>query len=443
MIVILGAGLAGLSTAYHLRRAGCRAFALHEREDRPGGLCRSEARDGFTFDYTGHFLHLRTPEAKRLATRLLGDQLATVVRSSWVFSQGVFTRYPFQTNTYGLPVETVKEVLLGYIQARCCGNLKSEMPRNFEQWVYETFGCGIAKHFMIPYNEKVWAAHPRELTTDWMGRYVPPAPIEKVIEGALSDKAAGEGYNATFRYPRRGGIEPLVRALTARVANARRGTRNAELLHVASEAIAIDVRRRRVEFSDGSRADYAALVSTLPLPELVARLRGAPDGVLAAAAKLRWASVFALNLGLRHDLTEGRQWVYVPERRFRFYRVGCFSNAARSMAPPGHAAVWAEVSYLGGTGFQPAVARRQILDGLREMGWLRSARDIAVEWPLVIPHAYVTYNAPRRRAVATILRYLGRHGIHSIGRYGRWEYSSMEDALLQGRATAGRLLESS
>ena len=82
MFLILGAGLAGLSTAYHLRRGGCRAVALHEREERPGGLCRSEARDGFTFDHTGHFLHLRTPEMKRLASRLLGRGLASVTRNS-------------------------------------------------------------------------------------------------------------------------------------------------------------------------------------------------------------------------------------------------------------------------------------------------------------------------------------------------------------------------
>ena len=119
MIIILGAGLTGLSAAYHLRRGGCRDWALYEREDRPGGLCRSESLGGFTFDYTGHFLHLRTPEMKRLAGRLLGHGLDRVTRSSWIWSQGVFTRYPFQTNTYGLPVETVKEILLGYIQARC------------------------------------------------------------------------------------------------------------------------------------------------------------------------------------------------------------------------------------------------------------------------------------------------------------------------------------
>jgi protoporphyrinogen oxidase len=438
LIVILGAGLAGLSTAYHLRRAGRRDIALHEREERPGGLCRSEARDGFTFDHTGHFLHLRTPAVERLLSRWMGPELGRVVRNSWVFSQGVFTRYPFQTNTYGLPVETVKEVLLGYIQAHygrvsvpraAC---RVSQPRlSFERWVYDTFGPGIAEHFMLPYNEKVWCIHPRLLTTEWMGRYVPPAPIEKVIEGALTDKKSGEGYNATFRYPRHGGIEAVVRALAARAGPIRLG----------SEALEVDLRRRRVRFADGEAADYEALVSTLPLPELVARLRGAPDGVRDAAARLRWSSLFGLGLGLRSDATQGRQWVYVPERRFRFYRVGCFSNVARSMAPAGCSAVWAEVSYRGGRGFQP-FTRREILDGLKEMGWLRSRRDIAVEWPLDIPYAYVTYDANRRAATRAILRTLERHSVHSIGRYGRWEYSSMEDALLQGREAAQRLLYS-
>jgi len=322
-------------------------------------------------------------------------------------------------------------------------------PRlSFERWVYETFGAGIAKHFMVPYNEKVWCVHPRFLTTEWMGRYVPPAPIEEVIEGALTDKVSDEGYNATFRYPRHGGIESVVRALAAR----------AGPVHLGSEAVEIDPRRRRVRFADGQVADYEALVSTLPLPELVARLRGAPDGVRGAAARLRWSSLFALNLGLRCDGTEGRHWVYVPERRFPFYRVGCFSNVARSMAPPGCAAVWAEVSYPGDCGLRIAdcglkseirnpksetlcVLRRQVLEGLKEMGWLSSHRDIAVERPLDIPYAYVTYDANRRAATRAILRTLERHRIYSIGRYGRWEYSSMEDAILQGRETAQQLLE--
>jgi len=440
MVLILGAGLAGLSTAYHLRRAGWRACALYEREERPGGLCRSEARDGFTFDYTGHFLHLRTPEMKRLASRLLGHELAQVVRSSWIFSHGVYTRYPFQTNSYGLPIPVVKEILLGYIQARyetvavprgpADGQGLAEPRASFERWIYETFGPGIAKHFMMPYNDKLWAVPPRFLTTEWMGRYVPPAPLDQVVEGALTDQASGVGYNAFFRYPRQGGIETLVRALARRVGP----------IHQGMEATSIDLRRRRVGFADGTAAGYEALVSTLPLPELLARLKPLPDSVAEAAARLRWSSVFAVNLGLRTDRTEGRHWVYVPERRYNFYRLGCFSNAAPAMAPRRGAAAWAEISYNAHRPLDRAAARRQAVEGLADIGLLGSRREIETEWLLDIPYAYVTYDANHRRATRTIHRFLERHGIHSIGRYGKWEYSSMEDALIQGQATAQELL---
>jgi len=440
MFVILGAGLTGLSTAYSLRRAGCRHWTLYERESRPGGLCRSETRHGFTFDYTGHFLHLRTPAMKRRAGRWLGSKLARVARSSWIYSQGVYTRYPFQTNTYGLPIETVKEIVLGYIRARY---EKVDVPRepvadaglpeprrSFERWIYETFGAGIARHFMIPYNDKLWGVHPRFMTTEWMGRYVPPAPLEQVVEGALTGATSSVGYNAFFRYPRRGGIETLVRALAQRVPT----------IHLGCEATAIDVRLRRVDFADGSSTHYDQLVSTLPLPELMARIRPLPPSVAEAAGKLRWSSLFAVNLGLSCDRTEGRHWVYVPERRYTFYRMGCFSNAAQSMAPRGQSAVWAEVSYNAHRPLDRTAARRAAIDGLRRIGFLRSRRDIAAEWLLDIPYAYVTFDAHHRAATRAIHRYLARHGIHSVGRYGRWEYSSMEDALLAGQATAERLL---
>lgn len=467
MIVILGAGLAGLSTAYHLRRGGCRNVALYEREERPGGLARSETIDGFTFDRTGHFLHLRDPAMKRLASRWLGAELPQVVRSSWIFSHGVYTRYPFQTNTYGLPIGIVKECLLGYIRAR---QGRAEVPRepadgqglpepkhSFERWIYETFGAGIARHFMIPYNDKIWGVHPRYLTTEWMGRYVPPAPIEQVVEGALTDQTASVGYNATFRYPRRGGIEFFARALA----------RRASPVLVGHEAVEIDVRRRRVRFADGSAAEYERLVSTLPLPELCRRLKPLPKRVGDAAAKLRWSSVFALNLGIRCDPRRatiaserggrragraraearacppaGVHWVYVPERRYVFYRMGCFSNAARAMAPRGHSSIWLEVSHGAHRPIDRRAVRRKALDALKGAGFLRSRRDIVAEWPLDIPCAYVTFDAHRGRAVATIRRHLEKHNILSIGRYGRWEYSSMEDALLQGRDTARRLLTS-
>jgi protoporphyrinogen oxidase len=440
MIVILGAGLAGLSAAYHLRAAGRRDLTLFERDARPCGFARSHAVGPYTFDHTGHFLHLRDPDIQRLVLGWLGDRLPEVRRSSWIFSHGVYTHYPFQTNTYGLPVEIVKECLLGYIQARYetveipDGDVTdrdlAKPEYSFEQWIYETFGPGIAKHFMIPYNDKLWGLHPRYMTATWMGRFVPPAPIEAVIEGGLTDQTPNVGYNATFRYPVEGGIETFAREFA----------RRAGTIDCQHEATEIDTRERRVVFSNGEAAEYDVLVSTLPLPQLCRRLRPLPDEIGEACAKLKWSSVFAVNLGLRVDRTDGRHWAYVPERKYGFYRVGCFSNASRSMAPEGHSSVWVETGYNARRPIDRAKARRDAIEGLKAMGWLSGEGDIAAEWLLDIPCAYVTFDACHAEATRTIHRYLEQEGIFATGRYGRWEYSSMEDAIIHGRSVADKLL---
>jgi protoporphyrinogen oxidase len=441
VIVIIGAGLSGLSTAYFLRRGGRRDYALFEREDRPGGLVRSHVIDGFTFDYTGHFLHLRDPDIRRLVARWLGKQLPAVVRNSSIFSHGIYTRYPFQTNTYGLPVDVVKACVLGYVQARF-GAVDTvfdepteetglpEPRHSFARWIYEAFGSGIAKHFMIPYNDKLLGIHPRHLTSKWMERFVPPVQLEAVIEGALTDKTASLGYNASFLYPAEGGIETIGQEIA----------RHAGTINTSHEVVRIDTRKRRVHFADGGSVEYETLVSTMPLPLLCRCLHPLPHGIADAAGKLRCSSLFAINWGIRGDRTEGRQWVYVPERKFCFYRAGCYSNAARSMAPRDHASVWIEVAYNGRRPVDRKKVRLAALDGLREMGILTGRRDIVAEWPLDIPFAYVTFDAHHAKATRTIHNHLERHNIYSIGRYGRWEYSSMEDAILQGRETANRLL---
>ncbi len=103
--------------------------------------------------------------------------------------------------------------------------------------------------------------------------------------------------------------------------------------------------------------------------------------------------------------------------------------------------IWLEISHNAHRPLDRNAARTQALDALKQTGFIQSRRDIVAEWLLDIPCAYVTYDAHHAKATRTIHRHLARHGIHSVGRYGRWEYSSMEDALIQGRIIADTLLE--
>ncbi|MDD5154965.1 MAG: FAD-dependent oxidoreductase, partial [Candidatus Omnitrophica bacterium] len=151
-VIVIGAGLAGLSAAWHLQKKGIDAMVF-EKEPRVGGLCRSKNINGFIFDYDGHLLHFRHRYSFNLVKSLLKNNLVEHRRNAWVYSHGTFTRYPFQGNFYGLPTAIAKECLLGFIRASKNGLAEKE-NLNFLQWINRTFGKGIAAHFMIPYNSK-------------------------------------------------------------------------------------------------------------------------------------------------------------------------------------------------------------------------------------------------------------------------------------------------
>ncbi len=216
--VIIGGGLAGLSAGYHLAE---HEPAVFEREKEIGGLCRSFTQDGFTFDCTGHLIHLRNPYTKELVAKLLPDAFHAHERLASIYSKSVTTPYPFQANTYGLPPEVVKECVMGFVESM--QEHAGGAPANFHDWTLRTFGTGIAKHFMLPYNEKFWKQDLRNITSDWVSWSIPKPTLEEVVNGALGLTNKGMGYNPKFIYPKDGGIDCLPRALATSIARIHSG----------------------------------------------------------------------------------------------------------------------------------------------------------------------------------------------------------------------------
>ena len=427
-MLIAGGGLTGISAALHLRSR----YLLCEREAALGGLSVTRERDGFLFDRTGHWLHLRDPGVTRLVEEVMGGQLMTVRRRARVFKDGVLTRYPFQANLHGLPPKVVYECLLSFVQSRMArratdGQGGGADPRNFEEYIRHHFGDGIAEHFMIPYNEKLWGVHPREITSAWCSRFVPIPDLEQVLAGAVGHAPAEMGYNISFRYPRTGGIGSFTAALVRRV-DARAVRTGVALESVDPSA--------RVAVVGGERIAYGALVSSLPLPALVDRLVNPPDEVVAAAGKLRATPVLYLSVAARTSPPEGFHWIYVPERRLPFYRVGVYSNAVPSMAPPGGSSLYVELASRDeGRGLDDLLS--EVIPALVEVRALRAAQDLVFAELERIEHAYVVFDEEYERALGTIHPYLERHNIFARGRYGSWIYNSMEDSLIAGRDVAG------
>lgn len=423
-VVILGGGLTGISTAFHLRRP----WLLLEKEARLGGHARTDETRGFHFDKTGHWLHLRDPYMKALVAELLPGQLLAVERKARVFSHGALTRYPFQGNLHGLPPAVISECLTDFVRAHA--DPKSQEPaKNFEDFCLKRFGAGISRHFMVPYNQKLWGVHPREITAAWCSRFVPIPKLEDVIKGAVGDVPPEIGYNVSFLYPKEGGIETLTRSLVARLGGGQ--------VQLSTPVEALDLRARTVTVG-GEALTWRSVVATIPLPELVARLVDCPPAIAAAAAKLRCTPVRYLNVATKSAPKADFHWIYVPEEKYPFYRVGIYSNAVPSMAPPGRGSLYVELSDRGPTprldDLLPDVAQ-----ALAAAGAINGADDLLFAELKELQYAYVVFDDNYYSAVDTIIKYLESNDVFPRGRYGSWIYNAMEDSILAGREIATRL----
>jgi protoporphyrinogen oxidase len=425
-VVIVGGGLTGLVAGERLAAAGV-AARIFEREAEPGGACRSLAAEGFTFDFTGHLLHVAHEETSSYLQELgVWGELEVHERRAAVVIGGRATPYPVQINTHGLAPEVRRDCLLGFIRAWAARGGGAE-PGDFREWVIERFGGGFAEHFFFPYNSKLYRARPEELSLDWVGRYVPKPKLEDVVDGALGLYRDPVGYNAVFRYPREGGIRCLPDAVA----------RKAPGLELEREVVAVHLGERWLELADGERVEWRELLATVSLPAFVDSLvDGLPAEVAAARDALRWVRVLNLALGVEGAAPSEEHWLYFPDPKLPYYRVGFPSNHGR-LAPEGHHTVSVELSLDPGAGDVEAMAAAAetalVADGLVDRQAVRVRRVS------VIDPAYVVFDHPRREAVALLRAFLRERGVQLAGRWAEWKYSAMEDAILDGMRAARNL----
>ena len=426
-VVILGAGLAGLSAAWHLKKNGIDSF-IFEKESEVGGLCRTREINGFSFDCDGHLLHFKNPYTFSLVKDLLGKNLIRHKRQAGIFYQGCYIPFPFQANLYRLPLKIRRECLAGFIQAQEISK-GNTIIANFQDWIYATFGQGMARHFFIPYNQKFWTVPLDELTCEWLDGFIPVPDLKQVIEGAKRKSSGKFGYNAEFWYPRYGGIQVLPFALAKDLSH----------IYTGCPVEKINLRNRTVITSNKDKIRYDYLIYTAPLPELRNMLIGSSSEVNSSFSLLRWNSIFNLNLGIKSKMSSKKHWIYFPDKEFEFFRLGFYSSFSPCAAPSGAYSVYTEVSLSGLQDFDSSLLVKKIKQDLIRLGILPSPDDVLVEHRNFMPYAYPIYDKNHRLITSKIANYLRKYNIFLCGRFGSWQYLSMEGAILQGKQIAREL----
>jgi protoporphyrinogen oxidase len=410
-LIILGGGLAGVAASIST------GAPIYEAERYVGGVAASDTIDGFTFDRGIHVLQTRNQRVLSLLSDA-GIEFETHSRRASIYFQGNYTEYPFQVNTAGLPIG---------LRARCVWDFlrrgSQPSPTNYEEWINRSVGRGFASTFLIPYSEKFWTVHPREMTFEWTNNRIPQPSIWQVLRGALWNKQTNIGTNATFLYPRaRGGYGAIPNAL------ARRGGQ----VHMAHRASRIDTVTRTVYFDNGTQASYATMISSIPLPELVRLCPTAPESVRHAARQLRTNSILVVNFGIGRAGASNRHWVHFPEKEISFFRVSFPHNFSQTTAPPGTSSISSEVAYSDREPCDQGTVVARVRDDLMRVGILRRDDEILTTTTRNIKYAYCIYDRPRTEALRVIHQWMRSQGIVSCGRYGLWTYFWSDEALLSG-----------
>ncbi|WP_428054095.1 protoporphyrinogen/coproporphyrinogen oxidase [Candidatus Avelusimicrobium stercoris] len=418
--LILGAGLTGLSTAYHLEKAGQTDYLLAEKESTPGGLCKSQVINGCTFDFSGHLLHLHTKQGKQLVKSLLGANLRRLKRRAWIYTGSARVPFPFQANLFALPEAERQQCVNGLL---ACAQTPKTAPKNFKEWCLNAFGPGVYQVFMRPYNTKLWGRDPQEMTCDWCGSFVPTPTVDEVLKSAVKPPTKSYGYNAYFYYPARGGCGALTDALTRSITH----------LSLNTPVTRVDLTRKTAQCK-GKTISFDYLVNTLPLPELL-RLTGEAE-LAALADKLVHTQVAVYNFAIKRQV-KPFSWIYFPDKQDPFYRIGLQSGFSPVNAPKGVSAFYVE---LPGDYPHTQAGEARIWKALAQKGIIKESDDVLFSFWQSLPYAYAVYDKFRASAVSQALKALAGRGCFCAGRYGKWEYSFMEKSLLEGLELAKKLV---
>jgi len=420
--LIIGAGPTGLGAGWRLAELGERDFLILERSGHVGGLSasfRDEA--GFTWDVGGHVLFSHYEYFDRLLDELLGNDFLEHRREASIRCAGAWVPYPFQNNIRHLPPRQRWRCVQGLLEIHRA-RPSDGPPANFREWVLRVFGAGIAELFMLPYNAKVWATPPEELSWKWIGERVSVVDLERVLRGVvLEEDDAGWGPNSTFRFPLFGGTGEIFRRL---------GKRLAEHILIGQEVTAVDPVRKTAAVRGGEEIAYETLLSTGPLDRLVAeQLVAPPEAVRRAAEDLVHNGVHVAGLGVSGHVEDSRCWMYFPEPALPFYRVTNFHNYSPKNVPHARSgdrfrALMAEVSFSDTRPEDPAWVMDRVEEGL--VGATLLPREdlsrVVSRFERREAYGYPVPTLGRDKALAAIQPWLASQGIFSRGRFGGWKY---------------------
>lgn len=418
-IGVLGCGLTGCTLGRLFSERGW-SFEILEAEREIGGLLRSTNVKGYTFDLGGpHILFSKNKQALDFLMNAVAGIVCTRRRNTKVLFKGRFVKYPFENGLFSLSFTDNLACLAGFTAAAIGRSARRKRKGdNLQEWCLISFGKGISKRYLIPYNEKIWKFPLTEISTGWVER-IPNPPWKEVFKSSIGIETEGYTHQLNFHYPRTGGIEAVIEGLTRDFSD--KITKGFEVKFISKA-------NGKWMVSDGIRTkSYDAIVSTIPLPALAEAAR-LPEPALRAAHDLKVNSVICVCLGGVRPRKTDLSWLYIPAKTAMAHRVSFLSNSSDMSAPVGKHSLIADMTCKYNDEIwrmsDETLVRRTIED-LISQGVLESG-DFDASFVARQRYAYVIDDLDRMRNVEIIRKHLDAIGLLTCGRFAEFEYLNMD-----------------
>ncbi len=443
-VVVLGAGFAGLATAYELLKAGHQVTVL-ERESWVGGMATSWKQGKYWLDHGPHRFHSRDKKLIEHLYEVLDDDVVTRERLSRIYMQERFFHYPLKAKNVltNMPKLLMVRALWDYVWIRMRQWFKPIPDDNFENWVLKRFGKTLYEMFFGTYTSKAWKMPCTEISADWASQRISQANLWDTIIKTLNPPKGGEVRSlvSEFWYPGHGGIGTIGRKYGEKV---REMGGDVRLESPVTRIEIEDGYARRVAFEqDGEEhvVECDEVVNTIPLPRLLETFSPeiGPD-VKQAIAKLRYLAIVFVYLEVDQPTVSPDHWVYLPEKHLTVHRISEFKNFSDNVAPDDSTVVCCEITckwddeHWNLTLEEGAeIARRDLVTvGLLDEGV--GCRGIDLHR---LRYAYPVYDLTYKENLDLLKKEAKKvKNLHTTGRQGLYRYNNMDHSIAMGRRVA-------
>lgn len=412
--LVIGAGISGLTFANYCGED----YIICEKENEVGGYCKTIERNGYVWDYAGHFFHFKTEEfKKKFIDKMNSDDIVYNDKCTKILYKNKFIDFPFQTNIHQLEKEEFIDCLYDLFNKE-----EKDKYDNFLDMLYGKFGKSIVEKFLKPYNEKLYAIDLTKLDVDAMGRFFPYADKEAIIKNMKNSEI--NSYNSSFLYPKNG-AGSFIKILYDNL------DKNKVLLNTS--VISIDTNEKVAVLSNGEKVQYDYLINTMPLNRFLELL----GGYSSLIDEMSYNKVLVFNLGFDKPspLCTKEHWLYMPDKTDNYYRVGFYNNILGDEK----LSMYIEIGYSKNDVISEDEVINQLkltLKNLKKDGIIDDSIKLVDYMSIIMDPAYVHISTETTKKIDELKVKFKSNNIYTIGRYGAWIYNSMEDSMVAAKELA-------